>query len=86
MEPSTGTVVRVVLLIVALANLFLTAIGVIPEDIVGGSQAYQVGSILVTAAVSLLNTWKNNSFTEEAILADEYMHKLKNGTVTRQDE
>jgi SPP1 family holin len=86
MKPSTGTVVRVVLLIVALANLFLTAIGVIPEDIVGGSQAYQVGSILVTAAVSLLNTWKNNSFTEEAILADEYMHKLKNGTVTRQDE
>ena len=82
MKPSTGTVVRVVLLIVALANLFLTAIGVIPEDIVGGSQAYQVGS----AAVSLLNTWKNNSFTEEAILADEYMHKLKNGTVTRQDE
>ena len=86
MKPSTGTVVRVVLLIVALANLFLTAIGVIPEDIVGGSQAYQVGSILVTAAVSLLNTWKNNSFTEEAILADEYMHKLKHGTVTRQDE
>ena len=86
MKPSTGTVVRVVLLIVALANLFLTAIGVIPGDIVGGSQAYQVGSILVTAAVSLLNTWKNNSFTEEAILADEYMHKLKNGTVTRQDE
>lgn len=86
MKPSTGTVVRVVLLIVALANLFLSAIGVIPENVVGGSQAYEVGSILVTSAVALLNTWKNNSFTEEAILADEYMRKLKNGTAERQKE
>lgn len=77
MKPSTGTLVRVSLLIVALINLVCSAIGVNPTTSVEGSQAYEMGSILITAAISLWNCWKNNSFTPEAIEADAYMKELK---------
>lgn len=81
MKPSTGTVVRVVLLLVALINLVFATIGVSPEAEVMGSKAYEIGSIAVTAIISIVNAWKNNSFTQEAIEADKYLAELrsKNG-------
>ena len=77
MKPSTGTMVRVVLLIVALVNLAFAMLGVDPEATVAGTNGYEIGSVIVTAIVSIVNCWKNNSFTEEAIKADEYLNKLR---------
>lgn len=38
---------------------------------------YQLVSLGATILVGLYSAWKNNSFTPEAIAADEYMKKLK---------
>ena len=38
---------------------------------------YQVVSILFTIGASAVAWWKNNSFTQEAIKADEVMTELK---------
>jgi SPP1 family holin len=77
MKASTGTIVRTVLLIIALINMALSTLGIVPEEIVGNTQAYQIGSYIVTAIISFITWWKNNSFTDEAILADEYLKALK---------
>lgn len=82
MKPTTSTIVRVGLLIVALINLALQMFGIVPEDVVGDSSFYEAGSYILTAVVAIVNMWKNNSFTKEAIEADAYMaqRKLENKT------
>ena len=76
MKPATATIVRVVLLVVSLINMALAMLGIVPEEIVGDGKAYEIGSIIVTAVVSIINMWKNNSFTPEAIEADKYLNEL----------
>lgn len=69
-----GTIVRTAVLLAALANQTLTISGHNPlpfsEDEVG-----QAVSMLLTAVASLWTWWKNNSFTQNAIAADEILHK-----------
>lgn len=77
MKPTTGTVVRVALLVIALINLGLSTLGIVPEEVVGNEEAYKIGSYIVTFVMSLITMWKNNSFTEPAIMADEYMKSIK---------
>lgn len=77
MKPTTGTIVRVALLVIALVNLGLSTLGIVPEEIVGNEEAYKVGSYIVTFVMSLITMWKNNSFTEPAILADQYMESIR---------
>lgn len=77
MKPTTSTIVRVALLIIALVNLALSTLGIVPEEIIGNEEAYKIGSYIVTAIMSLVTMWKNNSFTEPAILADQYMATIK---------
>lgn len=77
MKPTTGTVVRVALLVIALINLGLSTLGIVPEEVVGNEEVYKIGSYIVTFVMSLITMWKNNSFTEPAIMADEYMKSIK---------
>lgn len=79
MQASKSTIIRVVLLIISLINMALAMLGIVPEEIIGNEKMYEIGSIVVTAVVAIINAWKNNSFTPEAIEADEYMKKLKEG-------
>lgn len=79
MKPSTGTIVRVTLLVLALINMGLAVCGIVPEEVVGNSGAYEIGSYAVTAVLGLINMWRNNSFTEEAIMADQYLATLRSG-------
>ena len=79
MKPSTATVVRCALLIIALVNMALATLGIVPEEFVGDTKTYEVGSYVITAVIGLIAAWKNNSFTPEAIQADEYMKSLKAG-------
>ena len=85
MKPTVSTIVRVVLLVIALANMALAVLGIVPEEIVGNDQAYEIGSVIVTAIISVINAWKNNSFTPEAIEADKYMKELKSGSVSKDE-
>jgi len=76
MKVSKGTIIRTVVLVVALANQVLTAIGKNPLPF-SSDQAGNAISIGFTAGASILAWWKNNSFTQAAIAADEVMKKSK---------
>lgn len=72
----TETIVRTVLLVMALINQLLSAFGhtVLPiED----AQVEVIISTTITVVMSMWAWWKNNSFTKAAIAADEVMEKIK---------
>jgi len=70
------TIVRTLLLVVALINQLLLATGhtVLP---VSDDQLEQLIVTFCTIVTALWGWWKNNSFTQAAIAADEVMAKLK---------
>lgn len=73
---SAGTIARTACLILALINMILEFSGkkLIP---ISDDQVYELVSLIFTIVTSIVGFWKNNSFTEEAIIADELMHELK---------
>lgn len=85
-----STIVRVALLVLALGNLVCAALGIVPEEFVADSEIYRIGSVAVTVVMSLITAWKNNSFTPEAIQADEFLQSLidakKSGETTDSTE
>lgn len=68
------TIVRTAVLVFALVNQVLTISGYNPfpftEEDFG-----QAVSMVLTVGASLWAWWKNNSFTQAAIAADEILHK-----------
>ena len=78
MTIKTDTIVRTVVLALALINQILSATGhaVLPiED----AQVETLITTAVTVAASLWAWWKNNSFTQEALRADAYKAALGEG-------
>ena len=73
---STGTIIRTVVLIVALINQVLTMTGhsVLPFD---EQQITDGLSMLFTAAAALWAWWKNNAFTKAAQAAHVYLRAAK---------
>lgn len=81
---SAGTIARTVCLCLALINQILTAMGhsiidVSNDDI---NTLISVGFTVVSAVVAW---WKNNSFTQAALKADNYKAELKDNTISRGD-
>lgn len=76
MDISKGTIARTVVLLLALVNQVLTMCGLNPlpfsEDVI-----YELVTLLFTIGASVWAWWKNNSFTEKAKKADEYLKELK---------
>ena len=72
----TDTVIRTIVLIIALANQILTAAGKSPLPIEDES-VKELITVGFTVASAMAAWWKNNSFTEEAVRADEFMEELK---------
>ena len=72
----TETIVRTVILIVALINQALTVAGksLLP---ITDDQITEVITLTITIGASLWAWWKNNSFTQPAIKADEILKDLK---------
>lgn len=70
------TIIRTIILIIALANQALAIMGkeAIP---VTDDQVYQLITLVITIIASMWTWWKNNSFTLPAIKADEYLAKLR---------
>lgn len=73
---SPATIVRTVVLALALVNQILTSTGhsVLPVD---SETAAELISLLITIAASVWAWWKNNSFSQAAIQADKYKDSLK---------
>ena len=72
----TDTIVRTIVLIIALINQGLAIFGKeifpVTED-----QVYQVVTLIVTIGSAVWAWWKNNSFTKNAIEADKVLEQLK---------
>ena len=71
-----GTIVRTVVLGVALVNQCLTIAGKSPPPF-SNEEVGQAVSAVITVGASLWAWWKNNSFTQPAIEGDTVMHELK---------
>lgn len=69
---STDTIIRTIVLAVALINQILTSCGKNPIPF-SDEEIYEIVSIIITVGASIWAWWKNNSFTQEAIEADNLM-------------
>ncbi len=76
MKVKTNTIVRTIVLALALINQILTSTGrsVIP---VSDEEISELITLAVTIGASVWAWWKNNSFTKPAIKADEVLKDLK---------
>lgn len=76
MKIQPATIARTAVLALALANQILSVAGMSPLPIDSATLEPWVTTGLTTAA-ALWAWWKNNSFTPEAIRADELMKEMK---------
>lgn len=70
-----ATMTRTAVLILALANQILSATGHSPIP-VDDAQLEQLFSTGMTVGAAIWAWWENNSFTKEAIAADNYLESL----------
>lgn len=76
MKTSKSTIVRTLLAIIVLVNIVLERLGIdiLPTDEYTITLLLELG---IEIAILVIGFWKNNSFTENAKKADEYLKKLK---------
>lgn len=74
---SAGTITRTAVLLLALTNQILSACGkpVLPIESATVEQLVTAG---ITTVAALIAWWKNNSFTQAALAADEVYEQKKN--------
>lgn len=70
------TIARTIILFIALVNMVLTMLGKNPLPF-ADDDIYTAVSIIATLVATAWAWWKNNSFTSNAIKADEYLQELK---------
>lgn len=73
---SAETIIRTIVLVFVLVNQTLTMLGKNPLPY-SEETIYEFFTAAFTVIASLWAWWKNNSFTKEAIAADEYMNALR---------
>ncbi len=76
MKISKSTIVRTILIVLVIINFFLEKLGVdlIPTD---ESTILMWVEWLIEIAVIVVGFWKNNSYSEKAIKADEFLNTLR---------
>lgn len=76
MKITKGTIVRTVLVLFAIVNFALERFGIdiIPVDESAVLMFVETG---IEIAILAVGFWKNNSYTEKAIKADEFLKQLK---------
>lgn len=79
---AASTIARSVCLILALFNQVMSATGhpVLPID---NATVETWVSLTITIVVSVIDWWKNNSFTPNAIAADDYKKQLDSGIISK---
>lgn len=73
---SKGTIVRTISLAIVLINIILKKFGV---DLINVSESEILTCVemLIEIAVIVVAWWKNNSYSKNAIKADEFLKELK---------
>lgn len=76
MKISKGTIVRTILLLIAIINMGLQHFGI---DVikVDESEVASIVEYIIQIAIIIVGFWKNNSYTEKAIKADELLKRMK---------
>lgn len=78
MKMTKSTIIRTIILFISLLNVILRMFGVktlpIDNELIG-----EVVSVVILVASTVCSWWYNNSFTEKARKADEYMKSLRSG-------
>lgn len=74
---TAGTVIRTLILIIALVNQCLTAFGKSPLPF-SDTEIQQGVTLVFTIAAAIAAWWKNNSFTEAARAADLLLGQIRN--------
>lgn len=76
MKISKSTIIRTILVAIVIINFILEKLGVdlIPAD---ESVITMFVETLIEIAVIVVAWWKNNSFSEKAIKADEFLKELR---------
>lgn len=77
MKITAETIARTIVLALALLNQVLAICGK-GQIQIAENDIYQIISLTFTSVASVWSWWKNNSFTQSAIKADEYLNELKN--------
>lgn len=79
---ATSTIARTICLILALFNQIMSATGhaVLPID---NATVETWVSLTITIVVAVIDWWKNNSFTPNAIAADNYKKQLDSGNISK---
>ena len=73
---TAGTIARTACLLLALTNQLLSACGkpILPIE---SAQLEQLVTTGITTVAALVSWWENNSFTQEAIRADELLDQMQ---------
>jgi len=69
-KPTAATIARTIILVLAIANNALAIAGKSPLPF-SNEEVAEVVSFVFTTGAALVAWWKNNSFTQKAIEADE---------------
>lgn len=76
MKISKGTIVRTIMIIIVLLNIILKNFGLNIINI-SENEIMSIVETIIEISIIIVSFWKNNSFTEEAIKADEFLKILK---------
>lgn len=76
MKISKGTIVRTIMVVLVIVNVVLKQFGVDAIN-VSESEILSFVEALIEVATIVVAFWKNNSFTKNAIKADEFLKTLK---------
>lgn len=80
MKVTAGTIARTIILVVALANQWLSATGHAALPI-ADEQVESIVSTGATIIVALVAWWKNNSFTAAALAGDRVKESIRYGDI-----
>ena len=78
MQISKGTIVRTISIVLVLVNIVLKQFGIDAIN-VSESEILSLIEALIEVATIVVAFWKNNSFTQNAIKADDFLRTLKEG-------
>lgn len=76
MQISKGTIARTISIVLVLVNIVLKQFGIDAIN-VSESEILTFIEALIEVAIIVVSFWKNNSFTQNAIKADEFLKTLK---------
>lgn len=76
MKISKGTIVRTIMVVLVIVNVVLKQFGIDAIN-VSESEILSFVEALIEVATIVVAFWKNNSFTQNAIKADEFLKTLK---------